>query len=223
MRTKKPRGHKQSNRNATNPTPTSLFVTGYVGAVASSMIVAGGLTSFIQKSSLFSPVAKAFMVRFVPFPAVATANVCNVVLMRMNELKQGIKVKALDGTDLGNSKVAAQKALRETALTRIVLPAPILLLPPIIMSWAEQASFLQRFPRLRLPVQATVCTAAFGFVCSVAKLCIYVLMSVQALPLAISLFPQFGELDVSELEPHFHGMKDSHGRVIDRVVYNKGL
>lgn len=195
------------NRNATNPTPTDVFLTGYVGAIASAMTIAGGLTSLIPRLPLLSVGVKSFLLRFVPFPAVATANVCNVVLMRMNELKEGIIVKAPDGTELGSSRIAAQQAIQETALTRVVLPMPILILPPIIMSWAERTSLLRKLPILRLPVQATVCTAAFGF----------------ALPLAISLFPQFGELPVSNLEPEFQQKRDKSGQFVTIVTYNKGL
>ena len=49
-----------------------------------------------------------------------------------------------------------------------------------------RTTLLKRFPRLNLPLQAIVCTAAFAF----------------ALPLAISLFPQMSEVSytLSHLE-----------------------
>uniref|UniRef100_A0A8C0KKR4 Sideroflexin-5 n=1 Tax=Canis lupus dingo TaxID=286419 RepID=A0A8C0KKR4_CANLU len=74
----------------------------------------------------------------------------------------------------------APQALLETALTRVVLPMPILVLPPIVMSMLEKTALLQARPRLLLPVQSLVCLAAFGL----------------ALPLAISLFPQMSEVSV---------------------------
>ncbi|KAB0391264.1 hypothetical protein E2I00_016106, partial [Balaenoptera physalus] len=82
-----------------------------------------------------------------------------------------------DGNLVGSSKIAARHALLETALTRVVLPMPILVLPPIVMSMLEKTALLQARPRLLLPVQSLVCLAAFGL----------------ALPLAISLFPQMSE------------------------------
>lgn len=54
--------------------------------------------------------------------------------MRMKELSTGIEVATKDGTVVGVSKIAAKKALKETAVTRAVLPAPILIIPPIVMS-----------------------------------------------------------------------------------------
>nr|XP_038963072.1 sideroflexin-5 isoform X3 [Rattus norvegicus] len=111
----------------------------------------------------------------------ASANICNVVLMRYGELEEGIDVLDADGNLVGSSKIAARHALLETALTRVVLPMPILVLPPIVMSMLEKTALLQARPRLLLPVHSLVCLAAFGL----------------ALPLAISLFPQMSEVQLS--------------------------
>uniref|UniRef100_A0AAQ4RYE7 Sideroflexin 5a n=1 Tax=Gasterosteus aculeatus aculeatus TaxID=481459 RepID=A0AAQ4RYE7_GASAC len=58
--------------------------------------------------------------------------------MRHSELSEGISVLDDSGNVVGTSKVAARHALLETALTRAVLPVPILILPPIIMSVLER-------------------------------------------------------------------------------------
>ncbi|CAO2605647.1 SFXN5 [Lemmus lemmus] len=136
-----------------------------------------GLNVLVQKANKFTPATRLLVQRFVPFPAVASANICNVVLMRYGELEEGIDVLDADGNLVGSSKIAARHALLETALTRVVLPMPILVLPPIVMSMLEKTALLQARPRLLLPVQSLVCLAAFGL----------------ALPLAISLFPQMSE------------------------------
>ncbi|XP_028902319.1 sideroflexin-5 isoform X4 [Ornithorhynchus anatinus] len=162
-----------ANRNATKPSPTSKFIQGYLGAVLSAVSI-----------------------------AVASANICNVVLMRHTELEEGIDVLDGDGNLVGSSRIAAKHALMETALTRVVLPMPILVLPPIIMTALEKTSLLQSRPRLLLPVQSVVCLAAFGL----------------ALPLAISLFPQMSEIETSHLEPEIASATTSR-----TVVYNKGL
>ncbi|XP_070541584.1 sideroflexin-5-like [Ptychodera flava] len=191
-----------ANRNATKPTPTSKFLLGYTGAVTSACTIATCLTLLIDKAKKFNPATRMLIQRFVPFPAVATASVCNVVLMRFNELGEGIEVEEKDGTVIGTSKIAAKRALTETAMTRAVLPAPILIIPPIVMAFLERTQFLKKRPKLHLPIQATVCTLAFAF----------------ALPMAISLFPQFSAVDVSILEPEIQAATSSK-----QVVYNKGL
>uniref|UniRef100_A0A669PFX5 Sideroflexin 5 n=1 Tax=Phasianus colchicus TaxID=9054 RepID=A0A669PFX5_PHACC len=131
-----------------------------------------------------------------------SANICNVVLMRHTELEEGIDVLDNNGNIVGSSRIAAKHALLETALTRVVLPMPILVLPPIIMSILEKTSLLRSRPRMVLPVQSLVCLAAFGL----------------ALPLAISLFPQMSEIETSRLEPEIAMATPSK-----TVIYNKGL
>nr|KAF6308434.1 sideroflexin 5 [Myotis myotis] len=191
-----------ANRNATKPSPASKFIQGYLGAVISAVSIAVGLNVLVQKANKFTPATRLLVQRFVPFPAVASANICNVVLMRYGELEEGIDVLDGDGNLVGSSRIAARHALLETALTRVVLPMPILVLPPIVMSMLEKTALLQARPRLLLPVQSLVCLAAFGL----------------ALPLAISLFPQMSEIETSQLEPEIARATSSR-----TVVYNKGL
>nr|XP_028600385.1 sideroflexin-5 isoform X2 [Podarcis muralis] len=191
-----------ANRNATKPSPASKFIQGYLGAVISAVSIAVGLNVLIQKANQFTPATRLLIQRFVPFPAVASANICNVVLMRHMELEEGIDVLDSDGNRVGSSRIAAKHALLETALTRVVLPMPILVLPPIIMSLLEKTALLRSRPRMALPVQSFVCLAAFGL----------------ALPLAISLFPQMSEIETSRLEPEI-----ARATTSETLVYNKGL
>ncbi|XP_049452101.1 sideroflexin-5a [Epinephelus fuscoguttatus] len=190
------------NRNASKPAAASKFVQGYLGAVTSAVSIAVGLNVLIQRASSFSPTTRLLVQRFIPFPAVASANVCNVVLMRHSELSEGISVLDDNGNVVGTSKVAARHALLETALTRVVLPMPILMLPPMIMAVLEKLPLLQRQRRLVLPVHSLVCLAAFSL----------------ALPLAISLFPQMSQISVNQLEPEIAMATDCK-----IVTYNKGL
>ncbi|XP_060935418.1 sideroflexin-5b isoform X2 [Limanda limanda] len=191
-----------ANRNATKPTPTSKFLQGYAGAVTSAVSIAVGLNVLIQKANKLSPATRMIIKRLVPFPAVGSANICNVGLMRHNELSEGIDVLDDNGNVVGSSKIAARHAITETAFTRVVLPMPIFVLPPIIMSYVERLRFLQSHRRLLLPVHGAVCLVIFGL----------------SLPLAISLFPQMSQIEVSCLEPEIAMATDCKV-----VTYNKGL
>ncbi|KAG7509628.1 sideroflexin-5 isoform X1 [Solea senegalensis] len=170
--------------------------------LASTIFWQVGLNTLVQKANGFSPTTRLLVQRFIPFPAVASANVCNVVLMRHTEPSEGISVLDDDGNVVGTSRIAARHALLETALTRVVMPMPILLLPPMIMSTLEKLPLLQRRRRLVLPVHSLVCLAAFGL----------------ALPLAISLFPQMSQIRVDQLEPEI-----AMATHCEMVTYNKGL
>ncbi|XP_030842111.1 sideroflexin-5 [Strongylocentrotus purpuratus] len=198
-------GVNYANRNATKETPVSSFVMGYVGAVTSACSIAvSWLNLLVKRGANVSPAKRMIIQRFVPFLLlVATASVCNVTLMRFSELRTGIEVMDHNNQVVGTSKVAAKKALLETAMTRAFLPAPLLLIPPIVMTLIEnKTSLLKRYPRLNLPVQAFVATAAFAF----------------ALPLAISIFPQTSHISTSKLEPEIQELcKEA------TVTYNKGL
>ncbi|XP_067103663.1 sideroflexin-5b [Osmerus mordax] len=191
-----------ANRNATKPTPTSKFMQGYTGAVTSAVSIAVGLNVLIQKANKLSPATRMIIQRLVPFPAVASANICNVGLMRHNELSEGIDVLDCNGNVVGSSKIAAKHAIMETAFTRVVLPMPIFVLPPIIMSYLERLPVLQSNRRLLLPIHSLVCLATFSL----------------SLPLAISLFPQMSQIEVSHLEPEIAMATESKV-----VTYNKGL
>ncbi|XP_058504895.1 sideroflexin-5b [Solea solea] len=191
-----------ANRNATKPTPTSKFLQGYIGAVTSAVSIAVGLNVLIQKANKLSPATRMIIQRLVPFPAVASANICNVGLMRHNELSEGVDVLDNNGNVVGSSKIAARHAIMETAFTRVVLPMPIFVLPPIIMSYLERLRFLQSHRRLLLPVHSFVCLVTFGL----------------SLPVAISLFPQISQIEVSRLEPEIAMATDCKV-----VTYNKGL
>nr|CAB3266025.1 sideroflexin-5-like [Phallusia mammillata] len=168
------------NRNASQKTTTQDIALGYFGAVSSAVGIALGLNILLKNSKGLNPATLKLIQRFIPFPAVATASVCNVVLMRHTELSTGIEVCDEDGNVIGVSKIAAKKALQETAATRAFLPAPILLIPPICMSILERKQWFKRFPKFHLPAQVFFATASFGL----------------ALPLAIALFPQISHVSV---------------------------
>lgn len=151
---------------------------------------------------------RALASRFVPYPAVATANVANVLMMRWAELDQGIDVKDAEGESRGISKSAAKAALFDTCITRVVLPMPLLLLPPTIMSQVGKIKALKKSPRLSLMAEAAVCVSCF----------------LVGLPFALSLFPQEQTISVNELEPEFQNLADAKtGAPLHHLSYNKGL
>uniref|UniRef100_A0A8C5LHS5 Sideroflexin-5 pseudogene n=1 Tax=Jaculus jaculus TaxID=51337 RepID=A0A8C5LHS5_JACJA len=155
-----------------------------------------GLNVLVQKANKFTP-ATCLLVQRFPVPTSA-----NVVLMRYGELEEETDVLDADGNLVGSSKIAARHALLERALTHVVLPMSILVLPPIVMTMLGKTALLQASPQLLLPVQSLVCLAAFGL----------------ALPLAISLFPQMSEIETSQLEPEI-----AQPTSCRTLVYSKGL
>ncbi|XP_062512419.1 sideroflexin-5-like isoform X2 [Corticium candelabrum] len=195
-------GVNYANRNASKPTPTSKLVLGYVGATTTSVGIAVSLNALVRQSQRMAPTTRVIIQRFIPFPAVSLASTCNLVLMRYHEVFQGIEVMDGQGKAVGLSKAAARKALGETAFTRAVLPAPVLLLTPLIMTTLHRTRLLRRYPKLDLPFHAVAVGLSFYL----------------ALPLAISLFPQTGQIRRSQLEDNIREQCSD-----DVLYYNKGL
>jgi sideroflexin-5 len=116
----------------------STFIQGYAGAVISAVGISVSLSLLIRRASNLKPSIKNIIQRFVPLPAVMTASTLNVILMRLHELDEGINVVDKNGKVVGSSKLAAKKALKEMAVTRALLPIPLLTIPSICMASLEK-------------------------------------------------------------------------------------
>jgi tricarboxylate carrier len=191
-----------ANRNASKPTEISRFLKGYTSAVTAAISLSVGLTIGIKKASFFTPSVRSRLLRFVPLPAVMTASTLNVVLMRIHELDEGIDVMDKTGRVVGNSKLAAKNALQDMAVTRMVLPVPLLLFPSISMGFIEKTAFLKRNPRLSMPINILLCTLSF-FV---------------TLPATLAIFPQMSEIKTENLEEEIRKNCSD-----ETLFYNKGL
>lgn len=109
------------------------------------------------------------------------------------------------GRDAGKSVAAGRAALAQVALTRVVLPVPILLLPPFLLDALRAA------PRIG-PLMARSAPARVA-----VELAVIAAFLQGALPLAVALFPQQGDIAADALEPEFRG------RGTARYTFNKGL
>jgi hypothetical protein len=180
---------------------------GYVGAVTASVSIAVGLGQLVKRSAL-QTATKVMVSRFMAYPAVATANLANLLMMRWPEVEQGVELKEV-GTDQvhGMSKIAAKSALFDTAITRVVLPMPMLLFTPMIITQLVKLPALKRSPRMQMVAEGLVCVGAF----------------VVALPCVLSLFSQEQVVAVTELEPEFQSLRDGEGKLLTHLRYNKGL
>jgi len=143
--------------------------------------------------------------RYVPFVAVAAANCINIPCMRSRELTHGIAILTEDGEKVGSSTKAAQKAISQVVISRIIMATPGMLIPPILMAKLEKGAFLKKYPWMNAPVQ----TAIVG------------VFLIFATPMCCALFPQMSSIAVSSLESELQ--EKLKARNITRVYYNKGL
>jgi tricarboxylate carrier len=196
-------GFNYCNRNASGSLTNEKLAGIYAGATTLSCGLAIGLGEVVKRAPLNAATA-ALVGKFVPYCAVASSNVFNFVSMRSSELFTGIPIKDKEGKELGLSQEAAKAALFQGAVTRAVIPAPVLILPPIMMRAVDK---FVHAPRLRPAIELSIivsCVAA-------------------ALPCAIALFPQEAALPVSRVEKQFQGLKTSKNESVDQVFFNKGV
>ncbi|KAG1110496.1 hypothetical protein G6F42_015314 [Rhizopus arrhizus] len=197
-----------NSANANKTTPMSLKETGiaYVSAVTTSCAIAVGLNQSVPKLNV-SPTIKSLCMKLVPFTAVAAAGTVNVFLMRGKEIRDGIDVFTKEGQSVGKSKEAGFSAVSQVAISRILTNAPVLILPPVILGRLQKTDFIKQRPKLIVPLN-------FGLIA---------LSLMTALPAAIAVFPQIGELQTANMEKEFQDLKDVDGKPITKLYFNKGL
>ena len=127
--------------------------------------------------------------------------------MRRGEIQNGVQVTDEDGNVRGKSVVAGRYGLTQVAISRVLIPVPVLTIPPIAFHFLNKTKFMARNPIMAIPVNLTLIAT-----------CLY-----MGLPPAIALFPQIGAIDVSKLEPEFQGLLNAKGKPISTLYYNKGL
>ncbi|XP_071670746.1 sideroflexin-1 isoform X2 [Patagioenas fasciata] len=125
-----------TNRSGDAPITVSQLGTAYVSATTGAVATALGLNALTKHAS-------PLIARFGPFAAVASANCINIPLMRQRELKFGIPVTDEKGNRLGESTKAAQQAIAQVVLSRVLMAAPGMAIPPFIMNALEKRAFLK--------------------------------------------------------------------------------
>uniref|UniRef100_A0A8C9WHP6 Sidoreflexin n=1 Tax=Scleropages formosus TaxID=113540 RepID=A0A8C9WHP6_SCLFO len=191
-----------TNRSGDAPITVSQLGTAYVSATTGAVATALGLNALTKHVS-------PLIGRFVPFAAVAAANCINIPLMRQRELKHGIPIMDENGNRLGESTKAAQQAITQVVISRILMASPGMGYLPGIFQ-LNSFVFLpvtQRFPWMSAPLQVGL----VGF-------CL-----VFATPLCCALFPQKSSMSISCLEPELQEKIRSSHPGVERVYFNKGL
>ncbi|KDN44573.1 tricarboxylate carrier [Tilletiaria anomala UBC 951] len=201
-----------ANANKSGPQMTTGEIAGaYAAATSAAVGISVGLTQAIPRMRNVAPGTRAILGRLVPFVAVGSASVVNVGAMRWREMLHGTKVYSKTDSgerkEVGNSVVAGQRAVGMTAASRIFINMPTLVLPPLLLSWAQ-----------RRRIVPTV-----GIAPRIAEVTLIGISLLAFLPPAIAVFPQDASIDVSKLEPRFHSLKDGDGKPVHQLEYNKGL
>jgi len=193
------------NRNASNPTNPMLLSASYVAACAGGMGIAYALQRFIA-SRPWPEVKKARLGSFISFPAVCVANSLNMACMRATELVDGVDVIDNEtGQSIGKSKVAARQGITETIISRLIITAGVLFVPPMIMAGVE--------PKLEAKYTGSALkNSKLAALIGVCAACFY-----GILPVSVAAFPQYRELATEHLEEDLRKKTDAKF-----VTFNRG-
>jgi len=122
---------------------------------------------------------------FLNYIASAAAGASNLVLMRYKELEQGISIKNEKGDkEYGKSKAAGKKAILETAVSRMVLPLPVLFFPALAHSVLSKIRLWPRSSTVGKAMELFLCICSLTF----------------ALPMSIALFEQRAVLSRDQID-----------------------
>lgn len=157
------------------------------------------------------PLSLKLLHRTLPWIAVASAGTANVGAMRYTDALNGVTVYDALGDAHGVSQRAGVQCLTQVVITRVVLPVPILLIPPFALDAARALPGLGAAMARSRP-------AALAVELAVISACLQ-----GALPFAIALFPQTGEVPAAALEAAFAGRVDRNGKPVTTFYYNKGI
>ena len=214
-------GFNYANRNATVPMDAKALALSYGVATGVACGMSYGLGRVVQglqasvgggASGAPQPLSLKLLTRGLPWLAVATAGVANVLAMRYKEGLEGITVYDAEGSAMGTSVAAGRACLTQVALTRAALPVPILLIPPFVLDGVRAYTPLGPIMARSLPARLGVELA----VLSVFLQC--------ALAPAVALFPPQGSLPASAMEPQFQGrVSPASGKPVDVYFYSKGV
>eukprot|EP00536_Pseudo-nitzschia_multiseries_P009365 jgi/Psemu1/242048/estExt_Genewise1.C_2590018 len=198
------------NRNASSPMTNETLLKSYSAAVGSALVVAFGLSTFVQKRY---PAARAKeLMKYVAFPSAVVASSLNCYVVRSPEIATGVPLTDRNGNNLfpgETSQIAAKRGVESTTASRALLQAPVYFLPSMLMGLLPPLKrVLEQRPRTRVPITTFLVLVSFGL----------------GLPATIAIFPQVAEIPVSEVEPKYQRLIDPATQQPYKVFYyNKGL
>ncbi|KAH8047644.1 ion transmembrane transporter [Aureococcus anophagefferens] len=188
------------NRPPGKPAPLWRLGTAYCAAIGSAI----GVFLAWKRVVVRFPALAGLGIFAAP---AAGANMVNTVVMRFQELEDGVEVFDDRGTVVGVSHVAARSAVFDTCVTRLALPAGNFILTPLAYLALERGTPLGRAvarrPWLALPTQLATTVACFA-------LCV---------PGSLALYPPV--VAVPAAEPRAPHRIELPGRTILR--YSKGI
>eukprot|EP00985_Skeletonema_marinoi_P024881 scaffold17737_cov108-Skeletonema_marinoi.AAC.3 len=191
-----------SDDDATTEIDGTLFKS-YSLAVASALIVAFGLATYVQTN--FSGEETNELLRFIAFPSAVIASSLNCYIIRSPEIETGAPLlnEQLENVLPGEtSSAAAKRGVFSTTASRAVLQMPTYFIPPLLLDTVTPLKqFLVEDSLMVVPVTTFLLLVSFGI----------------GLPAAVGIFPQVSSIKAEDVEDKFRDLG------YEEFYYNKGL
>uniref|UniRef100_A0AAQ5X739 Sideroflexin 4 n=1 Tax=Amphiprion ocellaris TaxID=80972 RepID=A0AAQ5X739_AMPOC len=198
-------GFNHANRNSSTEQDkkASLKQLLLIAGTASYTSCAGALPQiFINRLGIRSPAVQTFFRSLFPIPLSAALAFFSVFTIRSEESETGIQVFDRNGNPVGISKAAAEKAVRETALSRAALFGTTAAVPNLLVLLLKRTRLFQRNSLLAAPFRHISVALVLGLM----------------VPVSFSLFPQLGTIKREMLEEELQDRAAG-----GRLFYHRGL
>ncbi|NXV85789.1 SFXN4 protein, partial [Calonectris borealis] len=172
-----------------------------LGAISYAACIGALPLVFMNRYMLNSSLTQLVVRKLLPAPLLGLMSAFTVAVVRSPELENGIEVMDRNGKVVGLSQKAAEKAVKETALSRAALFGTTFFLPDVLMYFVERAKFAKT-PRALALVKMLVITSVLA----------------GMLPVSLSMFPQCGEIKRADLEPEIVSSTEE-----TELFYNRGI
>ena len=188
---------------AGNSVNNGTLFKSYALAVASALIVAFGLATYVQTN--YAGEEATELLRFISFPSAVIASSLNCYIVRSPEIEVGVPLLNMQQENVlpGETSIAAaRRGVYSTTASRAVLQMPTYFIPPLILDTVTPLKqFLVDNPAMVVPVTTFLLLVSFGI----------------GLPAAVGLFPQVSSINTKDVEEKFQGLG------YEVLFYNKGL
>uniref|UniRef100_G3NFP6 Sideroflexin 4 n=1 Tax=Gasterosteus aculeatus aculeatus TaxID=481459 RepID=G3NFP6_GASAC len=182
---------------------TSLKQLLLIAGTVSYATCAGALPQiFINRLGVRSAPIQTLFRSILPIPLCAVLAFFNVYIVRSGESESGIQVFDPNGTPVGLSKAAGDKAVRETALSRAALFGTTAAVPNLLLLLLQRTRLFQRSALLAAPVRHISVALVLGMM----------------IPVSFSLFPQLGTIEKDNVEEELQAAADG-----GPFYYHRGL
>ncbi|XP_071986171.1 sideroflexin-4 isoform X2 [Engystomops pustulosus] len=170
----------------------------YLSASVLYLTSMGAAPALAMKRLGISSQSARSVLRILSPPLYALLGGLSVALVRFSEVDRGVQIMDQEGNVLGVSHKAAEKAMKETVLSRSALFGVTALVPSLM----RHSPHMLRNPRMLTLLRNLAAVVTFGMM----------------VPVSFSLFPHKGSISREDLEEE---LKEKTSEPI--VFYNRGL